>query len=330
MKRISPWRPPWWLFLAAAIAGLAVGFCFGAEPILTIHRGVVDGLPNVRDFGADGSDTEDDSAAIQAAIDADRGPVYIPPGHYRVGSTLEVRQSGVTLFGFAEPKGLRPAVRIEYTGKTGSLLSLPATDPKMCGFATRGIVFTGPGEDTPTDCFSVETSDFYRTNFLFDGISIQNFGRAIVVKPVGKGRAIGRVTVRGCNLHWNDQAVVCENTARIANLVVTQSEVRQHKAVGGPVFDLHGRRITIEDCVLEGQPRVVSVRDSYGVVVQRCYFEGNSEYWLSATRVQGIRFVDNYLRQLGSETYTEPVVLRECMDIVVERPTVNKGGWEIP
>ena len=35
---------------------------------------------------------------------------------------------------------------------------------------------------------------------------------------------------------------------------------------------------------------------------------------------------------IGVEVMSEDelVVLRECMDIVVERPTVNKGGWEIP
>jgi hypothetical protein len=51
---------------------------------------------NVRDFGAAGDGITDDTAAIQAAINswpAPGGPVFLPPGTYKVTSTLVFRKS---------------------------------------------------------------------------------------------------------------------------------------------------------------------------------------------------------------------------------------------
>jgi polygalacturonase len=50
-------------------------------------------MVNVKDYGAKGDNTTDDTAAIQKAIKAaetvDDGQVYFPPGDYVVSSTLE-------------------------------------------------------------------------------------------------------------------------------------------------------------------------------------------------------------------------------------------------
>ena len=42
----------------------------------------------IRDFGAVGDGTTDDTAAIQKAIDAKLGQIVIPPGRYRLTSTI--------------------------------------------------------------------------------------------------------------------------------------------------------------------------------------------------------------------------------------------------
>ncbi len=46
---------------------------------------------NVEAFGANGFDTADDSAAIQAAIDSGATTVYLPAGRYFIGQTVRVR-----------------------------------------------------------------------------------------------------------------------------------------------------------------------------------------------------------------------------------------------
>jgi hypothetical protein len=54
---------------------------------------MIDGAPNnVRDFGAKGDGTTDDSAAIQAALDL-KGQVYIPTGTYLINTTLRIKDN---------------------------------------------------------------------------------------------------------------------------------------------------------------------------------------------------------------------------------------------
>ena len=288
-----------------------------------------DGVPNVRDFGADGVD--DDTAAIQAAIDATAsGPVYFPPGKYQVEGDLTSSRPSLTLFGHGDhnTRGSRP-VEIRYTGK-GTLLRLTG---ETSGFRMEGLFLTGPSSGSTTRAVEIETADKFGSGYTFDRVGMIQFGTAVMIrKPEAvKNRWLGKLLVRECAIQNNGQALVCGVAgAGITNLDILQSEITQHKATVGPVIDVTANRAAIVGCNLEGQPRAIRVTDSYAVVVEQCYLEGNSEYWLSATRVQGVRFRDNYVRQLTAETYTEPVVLRECLDIVVERPTVNKGGWEIP
>ncbi|MDP0502005.1 MAG: glycosyl hydrolase family 28-related protein [Verrucomicrobiota bacterium JB022] len=69
---------------------------------------------NVRDFGAVGDGKADDSAAIQAAIDAtSKGAVYLPVGRYLITQPLSIKRSQVVLRGAGPertilwfPKGL--------------------------------------------------------------------------------------------------------------------------------------------------------------------------------------------------------------------------------
>lgn len=50
---------------------------------------LADGFINVRNFGAVGNGIEDDTLAIQTAIDQ-RGIIYLPPGTYRISTPLKV------------------------------------------------------------------------------------------------------------------------------------------------------------------------------------------------------------------------------------------------
>lgn len=285
------------------------------------------GVPNVRDYGADGVD--DDTAAIQAAIDASSsGPVYFPPGRYKVGGTLYIRKPSVNLFGHGDhsSRGTRP-VEIVYTGKDTLLRLTGATS----GFHMAGLFVTGPSRDGGTKAVVIETGDKFGSGYSFNRVGMIQFGTAVIVDNLAanKNRWVGKVSFDNCNLHYDGQALVCDGGAGITNLDVLQSEIRQ--CLGEqPVIDIKGERIAIVGCNLEGQRKAIRVTDSHAVVVRNCYFEGNVVSWLEAHRVQGLRFVDNYLRQLKGEMYTEPVVLRECLDLVVERPTVHKGKWEIP
>ncbi len=75
------------------------GYACGERPLPNS-----DVTANVRDFGAKGDGTTDDSAAFQAALaKVKRGAIFVPPGRYRITRILEITRPGIVLRG-AGPK----------------------------------------------------------------------------------------------------------------------------------------------------------------------------------------------------------------------------------
>jgi hypothetical protein len=71
------------------------GYHRGEQPIPELPR-----TTNVRDFGAVGDGTTDDTRALQAAIDATpAGAIYLPPGRYLVSDYLRITRPNVVLRG---------------------------------------------------------------------------------------------------------------------------------------------------------------------------------------------------------------------------------------
>lgn len=88
--------------LSLCVAAGATGLVGAQEPIGTSHgEDSLHGV-NVKAFGAAGDGASDDAPAIQRALDAAHaaggGTVYLPPGRYRVRSTINV-PDGITLRG---------------------------------------------------------------------------------------------------------------------------------------------------------------------------------------------------------------------------------------
>ena len=85
-----------------------------------VSYGALKDWVSVTQYGADGNDEQDDTTAIQQAIDSGKSTVYFPRGHYIISRTLHVKKS-VTITGFysilsvAEPlqKQSQPVFRFE-------------------------------------------------------------------------------------------------------------------------------------------------------------------------------------------------------------------------
>lgn len=80
--------------LAASSGSSLVGFIqTGANAVTQTVQSKLRETVSVKDFGAVGDGTTDDTAAIQAAIDSNSGEVYFPPGTYKTTSPLSFSNS---------------------------------------------------------------------------------------------------------------------------------------------------------------------------------------------------------------------------------------------
>ncbi|MEY2643661.1 MAG: hypothetical protein RLZZ611_310 [Cyanobacteriota bacterium] len=96
---------------------------------------------SVKDFGAVGDGTTDDSAAIQAAIDAaSKGVLYFPPGNYKITSMITITKNG-------QNDSTQSCLEIQATG--AKLVSTVA--PALRITQTKRLSIIGLQVDAPVD-----------------------------------------------------------------------------------------------------------------------------------------------------------------------------------
>jgi len=80
---------------------MIIGTGLLAGPQLAKSINTLNGVINVKDFGAVGDDTTDDTSAIQSAINAATGggTIYFPQGRYLTSAELVVNKEGITILG---------------------------------------------------------------------------------------------------------------------------------------------------------------------------------------------------------------------------------------
>lgn len=132
---------------------------------------------NVKDYGAKGDGVADDTAAIQAALDAvpvGGRAVYLPAGRYKVTSALRVVQDGTTIYGDGagyKVGGTSPAYgsRIEAAvGITTAVLLVQRTanDRPLAAVSIRDLAIDGGLAGTNVDgiLFRVDEGHIDRVN----------------------------------------------------------------------------------------------------------------------------------------------------------------------
>ena len=127
---------------------------------------------SVKDFGAVGDGVADDTAAIQAALDASKG-IYLPKGEYKITSTLYYNDQNYI-------KGDGRASQITYTGAASCIAGknvTPASGTNVRRYDGGGMNFRIYGPSTGGSSCALDMRGC--TAFKWDNLLIQNFHTGI-------------------------------------------------------------------------------------------------------------------------------------------------------
>lgn len=228
-----------------------------------VHERMLDtGTLNVKDFGATGDGTTNDTTAIQAAIDAatDGSVVYFPPGTYRVDKTstgadkfaLNLATSGVTLKG-DQATLRRFTTDISTFAKAYCILFVGTPDSNVAAATERVTIegLTFQGEDT---------------RHSSNGDSVHDFRYAIEFKNTDT------TVVRNCRfLDIDSQAIEYQHPAT-------------YDYVGAAYYNLtKNYRSKVLNCDFIAQPHSTAARALIHAIsvtgVDHCLIDGNYTEW---------------------------------------------------
>lgn len=181
----------------------------------------VTGDGNVRSFGAKGDGRTDDSAAVQAAVDAGSGSVFFPKGVYRITKTIDV-----------------PLNRIGFTS--------------VCSNGSSQIIMAGPGpafrimgthsKSADPKGFGDEVWDRQRMPLIDNLAIVGEHGQAVGIEAVGTMQlTITRLHVRKC-LH----GIHLKGNNR--NLTVSDCHLYENKGIGIYYDDVNIHQSNITGC----------------------------------------------------------------------------------
>ncbi|WP_233231611.1 glycosyl hydrolase family 28-related protein [Tichowtungia aerotolerans] len=264
---------------------------------------------DVKAYGAVGNGSADDTAALQAALDAARpgDTVYLPIGGYKIIEPLRLENSGITLLGVGF--GNVGSKIVAGTNLTAMLVTpVPVSGVRMAKLLFVGRSDLGYSVDHAVYLSRMTDSVFDRVRF--DLVS----GNALVM-----GFDSARNIVRNCNVHhpggWaavlQGRDCVIDSSYMSGGLGVSISGAGGHQ-----ILNTH-----IDHADVAGLAFTDPTRSSTDVLVRNCYFDLNEKavsfdydaVHAAAVRIENslfrVNYTDLYLRN-GSDVSLESSACR--------------------
>jgi len=273
--------------------------------LTAITEQLPEGIINVKDFGATGNGTTDDTIAIQNAVDnlQDGQILYFPPGEYLISSTININKFNVKLIGTLNTN-IQSGTSIDntlsskliYTGE--NCLFKITTSPNTRGIKFIGLTLKGPGTSTGVYGILFEIDTFGR-DYLIQYCSIQNFEIAIAISKLSTERGIAKLNILNCNIMHNKRILVNLNDTQINNGCFCFNEAGQNGYTSlletfDGVIDIKGNSFIILNNILEGQANPIKIQPySSSIEIKNNYFEANVGKYLIYMSLVSISTIEN-------------------------------------
>jgi len=235
-----------------------------------VHSRMIDGASaNVRDYGAAGDGTTDDTVAIQAAINSGSNTIYFPPGFtFLCESRLSVTTANVTFSGYNATIVTKDGI-----SAGSAIIYVDANRFSIFGLTIEGQQFSGQHADC--DAIFINSG----ANSIVQDCRIQNFdnGAGIALRSLGSNHVIKDNFIKNCTpvAAGGDQygSIMCNASGTL----VTGNRITEHKQTG--ISNFGGDYITITDNYMAGAD---GVSDVGGIIFDGltigCVMDGNTIY----------------------------------------------------
>jgi hypothetical protein len=257
---------------------------------------------SVKDFGAVGNGVTDDTAAIQAAVDA-ANYVYVPPGTYVVSSKLTITGTKTISGARTNSNGYQASV-INHTAIADSLFS--ATSDEFGGISIQNLFIIGGNGS-----YAIETSRPLSNvenvvMEVYDGGGINLFnggtggtgGWGSTIRNCKWVAPASLTTYRGINIDTNGGHVTIDNFTGLRGQIGIN--IAQCEAVNLIACSINGQGVGFAAGV---DSDIASIRLSgagykKAVAIKNCYIEGyvNGIY---VEKCESLSIEDNYMADLG-------------------------------
>jgi Pectate lyase superfamily protein len=211
-----------------SVTGSSVRNALAEDLEATREALLIDAL-NVKTFGAVGDGVADDTAEIQAALDAagttkSSRTVYLPSGIYKITSPLVIKQQGTSLIG----DGIFSTV---INQATSSAHAIKWDAPNNVQYtAIRHLSITGVGADVSTGTAIYARSDtgpgnFFASQFLIENVRVTGFQTGVWAQNAPKVSITDSLFINnqiGCRLTKADTFLI-ENVAMGASGVTAST-----------------------------------------------------------------------------------------------------------
>lgn len=233
--------------------------------------------PTVKDFGALGDGVNDDTSAIQKALDSALRPVHFPAGTYRLTKTLDVRLDrtgplSLTGDGVARLRmdGPGPAIRVLGTHHgTADPKTMPASlwekqrSPLIDGLEiigkhneSCGIELSGTMQPTLSRLtirgvvHAIRLVNRNRNVQISDCHLYDNRGTGIVMDGVN----LHQINIVGCHISYNRQGGIVCRESEIRNLQIAGCDIEGNVGDGPLAANLliDGRRGSVREGAITG------------------------------------------------------------------------------